>query len=35
MEYKGLALLEDVMSEGKLGEGKYLELCNVFQIHQN
>ena len=33
---KGLALLEDVMSEGKLGEGKYLELCNVFRdIHQN
>ena len=33
---KGLALLEDVMSEGKLDEGKYLELCNVFRdIHQN
>ena len=34
---KGLALLEQVMdSEGKLDEGKYLELCNVFRdIHQN
>ena len=33
---KGLALLEDAMSEGKLDEGKYLELCNVFRdIHQN
>ena len=33
---KGLSLLEEVMSEGKLDEGKYLELCNVFRdIHQN
>lgn len=33
---KGLSLLEEAMSEGKLDEGKYLELCNVFRdIHQN
>ena len=33
---KGLSLLEEVMSEGKLDEGKYVELCNVFRdIHQN
>jgi len=33
---KGLSLLEEIMSEGKLDEGKYLELCNVFRdIHQN
>ena len=34
---KGLSLLEEVMNdEGKLDEGKYLELCNVFRdIHQN
>jgi len=33
---KGFALLEEVMGEGKLDEGKYLELCNVFRdIHQN
>jgi len=33
---KGFSLLEEVMSEGKLDEGKYLELCNVFRdIHQN
>ena len=33
---KGFALLEEAMSAGKLDEGKYLELCNVFRdIHQN
>jgi hypothetical protein len=33
---KGFSLLEEAMSEGKLNEGKYLELCNVFRdIHQN
>ena len=34
---KGLSLLEEVMNgEGKLNEGTYLELCNVFRdIHQN
>ena len=33
---RGLALLYQVMGEGKMDEGKYLELCNVFRdIHQN
>jgi hypothetical protein len=34
---KGLTLLEEIMSgEGKMNEGKFLELSNVFRdIHQN
>ena len=33
---KGLSLLEEIMSgDGKIDEGKYVELCNVFRdIHQ-
>ena len=33
---KGLSLLEEIMSdEGKIDEGRYVELCNVFRdIHQ-